>query len=111
MSRAFLRGTELWRAALRVVARSGPHEASRIPATRGVTRDLAMQASELHPQAPFQFLRRNRVKYGGLAVAAAGSIGLTLLYLQIQEAEELLPAVVEEAASPERIGDVSEIFA
>lgn len=101
----------MWRTALRVVARPVPREAGRIPTTRGVTRDLAMQASELHPPAPFQSLRRHRVRYGGLAVAAAGSIGLTMLYLHIQEAEELLPSVVEESTSPERIGDVSEIFA
>lgn len=101
----------MWRTALRVIARPVPREVGRIPTTRGVTRDMAMQASELHPPTPLQSLRRHRARYGGLALAAAGSIGLTMLYLRIQEAEELLPAVVEEATSPERIDDVSEIFA
>ena len=102
MSRAILRGPELRRTVFRSASRSAVPEVLAL----GGTRDFAVHASGFHPHTPFQSFRQHRARYGGLAVAAVGSLALALISAQLEEVDDLLPTVVEQGPSAEKIDDV-----
>lgn len=119
MSRFILRGAQLRRTAAKIgygcralpTGVSSTAGASATAARLGPSREFAAHAPAGIFQQPFWRATSAQARYGGLAAAVAGSVGLVTLW-QLERLEDLLlPTLGEQelGSSPKRIEDVSRV--